>query len=220
MPPVGNDIVDLAAPGNCGKSREGPFLDRVFTGRERLLIARAARPDLLLWALWGAKEAAYKAVSRDDPSVCSIPRRYPVYLEEDWETRRDDHPAGFVITPLGEMALRLVATTDWVHALAAPAAQLERLCPGVDCPAASDDPSAFVREKLLQAIGRRAGCGAGRLCVVKSPDGPGVPRLLFSGRPLAAEFSLSHDGRFTAFVFDPVTLLSALDSTKNRICKS
>jgi hypothetical protein len=28
---VGNDIVDLAAPGNLGKSGDGRFLGRVFT---------------------------------------------------------------------------------------------------------------------------------------------------------------------------------------------
>ena len=82
MPPVGNDIVDLKEPDNCGKSGDDRFLGRVFTPEERDRIVAAACPDQLLWAFWAAKEAAYKAVSRDDPSICSTPRRYGVALDD------------------------------------------------------------------------------------------------------------------------------------------
>ncbi|MBE0557548.1 MAG: 4'-phosphopantetheinyl transferase superfamily protein, partial [Proteobacteria bacterium] len=67
MPGVGNDVVDLNEPDNRGKSGDDRFLGRVFTAEERELIARAAAPNTLLWSLWAAKEAAYKAVSGDDP---------------------------------------------------------------------------------------------------------------------------------------------------------
>ena len=82
LPGVGNDVVDLKEPDNRGKSGDDRFLARVFTAEEREQIAQAAAPDTLLWSLWAAKEAAYKAVSGGDPgAVCSIPRRYPVHLD-------------------------------------------------------------------------------------------------------------------------------------------
>ena len=83
MPGVGNDVVDLKDPENIGKNRDDRFLCRVFTAGERELIASVPSPDTLLWSLWAAKEAAYKAVSSADPAVCSIPHRYRVVLEAE-----------------------------------------------------------------------------------------------------------------------------------------
>jgi phosphopantetheine--protein transferase-like protein len=210
LPPVGNDIVDLAAPGNLGKSGNGRFLSRVFTAEERALIAGAARPDALLWALWAAKEAAYKAVSRGDPAVCSIPRQYRVVLEKGNAVGTAALLAGKVITPGGELALRVALEEDRVHALAAESeAVLDRLCQRVEDLDGTGDPSASVREALLREIARFLGCTAGDLSVVKDSGGPGAPGVLFRGRLLAAEASLSHDGRFAAFAFDPATLIPA-----------
>jgi phosphopantetheine--protein transferase-like protein len=207
---VGNDIVDLAAPGNLGKSGDGRFLGRVFTAEERAFIAGSARPDTLLWALWAAKEAAYKAVSRGDPAVCSIPRQYRVVLDRGNAERTVALLTGKVITPRGELALRIALTADWVHALAAESgAALERLCQRVDDLDGAGDPSAFVRKTLLREIARFLGCAACDLSVIKDPGGLGTPRVLFRGRVLTAEVSLSHDGRFAAFAFDPATLIAA-----------
>jgi len=146
---VGNDIVDLEEPDNRGKSGDGRFLDRVFTPEERGLIAGAANPDAVLWSLWAAKEAAYKAVSRDYPDVCSIPRRYrvvlgtepPSFSEKDHdainETFENHAPSkilsGCVLTPRGDLALSVTVTDGYVHALTAGSeAELERIVRHVD----------------------------------------------------------------------------------------
>ena len=213
LPPVGNDVVDLAAPGNLDKSGDSRFCGRVFTAEERAIIAGAARPDGLLWAFWAAKEAAYKAVSRADPAVCSIPRQYRVVLDTGNAAGTAARLAGKVITPGGELVLRIALTADWVHALAAGSEEdIERICQHVELRegTGSDvNPSAFVRGALLREIARRLDCPVGDLSVVKNPDGLGAPRVLFRVDLLAAEVSLSHDGRFAAFAFDPATLISA-----------
>jgi hypothetical protein len=230
VPPVGNDIVDLAAPGNPGKSGDDRFCSRVFTMEERARIDGAARPDVFLWALWAAKEAAYKAVRRGDPAVCSIPRQYRVEINEDSapgdpvpgfrfcgnesigiDGCRGNILAGKVITPAGELALRIELTADWVHSLAAEsAAVLDRFCRHVEV-LDGGDSSAFVRKGLLREIACLLGCPTGDLSVVKAPGGAGAPGVLFRGRLLAAEVSLSHDGRFAAFAFDPAALPIAED---------
>ncbi len=213
LPGVGNDVVDLKDPENIGKSRDDRFLGRVFTAGERELIASAPFPDTLLWSLWAAKEAAYKAVSSADPTVCSIPRRYRVVLEAEDATRKIVRLAGKVITPRGELVLEVAVSADWVHALAAGAEEaLKRLCRRVKRLEGGKgvvNPSAFVRGALLREIACRLDCPVGDLSVVKNPDGLGAPRVLFRGELLAAEISLSHDGRFAAFAFDPATLIPA-----------
>jgi phosphopantetheine--protein transferase-like protein len=213
LPGVGNDVVDLKDPENIGKSRDDRFLGRVFTAGERELIASAQSPDTLLWSLWAAKEAAYKAVSSGDPAVCSIPRRYRVVLDEEDATRKIVRLAGKVITPRGELVLKVAVSADWVHALAAGAEEaLKRLCRRVkrlEGGKGAENPSAFVRGALLREIARRLDCPVGDLSVIKNQDGLGAPRVLFRGDLLAAEVSLSHDGRFAAFAFDPATLIPA-----------
>ena len=204
MPPVGNDIVDLEESDNRGKSGDGRFLGRIFTPEERELIAGADCPDALLWSLWAAKEAAYKAVSRDNPDVCSIPRRYrailgtaPLFFLEE---NRSDIPifSGRVFTPQGELALRVAVAKGYVHALTAGSeAELERVVQHVD--RVGVDPSAFVRRRVLREIARRNQCPFEDLEIRNDPVGPGAPRVFLRGLPFAADISLSHDGRFAAF---------------------
>ena len=225
MPPVGNDIVDLGEPGNRGKSGDGRFLGRVFTPEERELIAGADDPDALLWSLWAAKEAAYKAVSRANPEVCSIPRRYrvimgtaPPFCPPGKKGGAVPFFSGRVFTPRGELALRIAVAKDYVHALAAGSeSELERTVRRVDrlgvvketggysraaregdCENAPD-PSAFVRGLVLREIARRSGCPLEELTIRNDPAGPAVPRVFLRGLPFAADISLSHDGRFFAF---------------------
>ncbi len=231
MPPVGNDIVDLKDPDNCGKSGDDRFLGRVFTPEERDRIAGAVCPDQLLWAFWAAKEAAYKAVSRDDPSICSTPRRYRV-IPDDWivdhtfSTVEDSagrialdgqdagkpidaaagsegRLAGRVITPRGAAALWIVVTDEYVHALAAAGdddlATLVHRVDRMDAEKETGGASAFVRRQLLLEIAHRLKCPIDDLVIRKEPSDRGAPSVFLRGRPLAAEISLSHDGRFTAF---------------------
>jgi len=233
LPPVGNDIVDLRQTDNQGKSRDDRFVGRVFTTEERDRIAGASCPDKILWALWAAKEAAYKAVSRNAPSIRSTPRRYSVVFDGWNPCRGIDHaehsagrggpdgrgkgektdaPAisegqltGRVLTPGGEVALRTIVTDDYVHALTVSREEdFAALIHRVDLLDAEKDTggaSAFVRRQLLSEIARRLECPLDDLEIRKERSGPGAPGVFLQGRPLAAEVSLSHDGRFTAFAF-------------------
>ena len=233
MPPVGNDVVDLKHPENQGKSKNGRFLNRVFTAEERALISGAARPETLLWALWAAKEAAFKVVSRDEPAAGSTPKRYPIALDAGYEYRKMSGacaPAGPVAplgedlcrtpcslrmpgmllggranTPRGELALRIIVTDDYVHALAAATASdlddiFQRVDP-IDVGEDTGEASGIVRRQLLGEIARRLDCPPGELSVEKEPLGPGAPFVLRRGKRIAADISLSHDGRFAAFAF-------------------
>jgi hypothetical protein len=108
-----------------------------------------------------------------------------------------------VVTPRGEMALRVTVTDDYVHALAAgPDADFAEIIQRVDCREEvgnSGDPSGFVRRQLLAEISRRRAWPIDELSVRNDPSGSGAPRVFLGDRPLALEVSLSHDGRFTAF---------------------
>jgi hypothetical protein len=208
LPAVGNDIVDLREPLNLGKSRDGRFLARVFTVEEQGRIAAAASPDALLWAFWAAKEAAYKCVGRDDSAVASIPRLYPVVIDDETAGGSPEaaEPAGIlyagrVATPRGDIVLRIAVTDQYVHAAAAAAeASLARIVHRVGRMDGTDqagEAPAFIRGLVIREIARRLDCPVGELAV--SPTGSGVPRVFLRGRPLGISISLSHDGRYAAF---------------------
>lgn len=64
---MGVDVVDRTQLRAEGRSRDERFLDRVFTETERERIDRSPDPDLEVWILWAAKEAAFKVVSKLEP---------------------------------------------------------------------------------------------------------------------------------------------------------
>ena len=61
---LGNDTVDLNYAGIAGKSRDTRFVKRVFSDKEQFAISASTDPDLTLWIVWAAKEAAYKIISK------------------------------------------------------------------------------------------------------------------------------------------------------------
>jgi phosphopantetheine--protein transferase-like protein len=219
LPPVGNDIVDLQDPENRGKSRDRRFAGRVFTPRERQRIEAAARPDALLWSLWAAKEAAYKAFSRGNPGIPSIPKQYHVSFDDEAIFAAPQSAAGLpftvggrVVAPPGELALRVWVTGEHVHALAADmperVAQMLWRVVSIDAAAApAEDPSALVRRVLLARVADLLGCPAEVLTVRKEDAGSGAPSVFLGESLVTTEISLSHDGRFVAFALDAAALM-------------
>lgn len=69
---LGNDIVDLSVSRTNLKHLEKNFtrfLGRVFTKKEQDSILTAHYMPKILWAIWAAKEAAYKALKKQFPSL-------------------------------------------------------------------------------------------------------------------------------------------------------
>ena len=204
---MGNDIVDLAEAENIGKSRDELFCRRVFNLEELSMIAGSVRPDSFLWGIWAAKEAAYKAISRSDPTVCSIPKKYPVIIEAESVRGISICLEGKVATPRGELTVNISMDEDMVYAVATRTAEaLRRVVSRVErVDPAKDDSSDILRKILLEEIANRLGFRTGDLSIVKEKCGPGAPFIIFRRNRLPAEISLSHDGRFIAFAFDPET---------------
>ncbi|HET7360869.1 MAG TPA: 4'-phosphopantetheinyl transferase superfamily protein [Salinimicrobium sp.] len=61
---IGNDVVDLHLAKKESNWNRPRFLFKIFSKKERLLIASAANKTLMVWRLWTMKEAAYKAHQR------------------------------------------------------------------------------------------------------------------------------------------------------------
>jgi len=172
----------LADPQNGGRSADKRLLHRVLTAPERLLVAVSPEPDAMLWSLWAAKEAAYKAWSRSHSGLFS-PASFVVEFAPGLLLAR-------VVKGDWSVAVRWTRGPDWVHALAAdvPESVVVRV------ERADGEPSESVRRLAVREF---SGVGGPAARVIGKP-----PRLVWEGGEQAV--SLSHDGPYVAVAFhDP-----------------
>lgn len=183
---LGNDVVDLGQPSTQPGAQHPRFDARVFTERERALIAAAATPNAR-WKLWAAKEAAFKAAKKLDPSVVWAPARFEVTLTAPL--------AGSVRHGGRSFALRLLENDQLVHALAQQGTLAEDVLCGVAERAGADE-SAAASAFACGEIAARLGVPVRRVTIAKRGR---VPVLCVDGAPARADLSLSHHGRFVAY---------------------
>jgi len=204
--------VDLTDPQNTGKSQDTRFVNRVFTPGEQELISLAANQDALLWAIWAGKEAAYKAVRKNEPAATSIPHSYDVSLNspEEYFPAKERFIRGSVKTPYGDVAIRAFMTSDYVHCIGSIELQgngerivshVERIGPDTGATPACE--SAFVRRALRLRLSEYCNLSLENIEIrrVKGPLGMEPPFVLVNGKKAAIDISMSHDGSFAAYAF-------------------
>ncbi len=202
-------------------------MQRVFTPSERDRIAGSEQPDRALWALWAAKETAYKVLSKSSPFLSAVPRLFPVNLHcPDPAAPRGGTMEGTVDGPLGRVAVRVFHTAEYVHclgtdeddALEGIIAWVIRLAkePG---PSPSPDESRLTREAAVRILSEHLGPAAGEIDIrrIKRDRGQGPPVVYARGRRTAIDISLSHDGSFGALVLLPSQRSADRSSRTSRI---
>jgi hypothetical protein len=190
---IGNDVVDLLDPETRLGGLHPRFAERVFTARERAALEASPSPRLMHWALWAAKESAYKALKRLVPEAVFAPKAFEVE-PPPWPVPSAAGVAtGRVFYHGRRFELALHRHGAIVHAIAtsdvaADAAVLWRV------KRAEGDPGLAVRGLAAGAIGFALGLDPAGLRIVGRP-----PVATYRGRRLAVDVSLSHHGRFVAF---------------------
>lgn len=216
-PLVGVDVVDRTRARTGRYLGDERFIQRVFSPRERRRLEGVADPEVEMWRLWAAKEAAYKVVSKlgDAP---------PVFQHARFEVT---DPAGNPVRHLSwgdvHLSIGVSATTErvlawaWIGAstpLFVGYGSVEELRSRWEL---SDDPdtwiprhfsreeseaihglhSALVRLAARRDAARLLGVREDRLAIVCPPGHTGLrpPYLRDRGTVRAdADVSLSHDG--------------------------
>ncbi|OPY04324.1 MAG: hypothetical protein A4E67_02442 [Syntrophaceae bacterium PtaB.Bin038] len=187
----------------------------MFTSAESSRIRDFPEPDVLLWALWAGKEAAFKVLAKKDPALPFIPRIFEVRLDtcglraaSTCAGTCNAPAAGAVLTPEGAIPLRVYLRGTCVHALALSGGEeyfdhvawrVEVLpeLKGVDAP---EEESRIVREALKRCVAAHLGWNRKELEIRRTESGSrrGPPRLYYRGKRTTLDMSLSHDGRFGA----------------------
>jgi hypothetical protein len=208
---VGNDVVDLKTPEARNKSLDVRFIQKTLNRDEQQVVFVSAKPDSILWALWAAKETAYKAVSKSIPDITSAPRCYPVTLDCG---DRDAEAFGAVYTPVGVVPVKIFFHSDYVHCIGGTGCSrnLEEILFGLGEIRSDEEPffySLSERESLTarKLIKKRIASCFGRnpddihVVCENGPRSHGPPKVCFKGQKGQIDISLSHDGRFAAYAF-------------------
>jgi hypothetical protein len=190
---VGNDVVDLADPEARLSGLHPRFDERVFRAVERDLLEASPSRHALHWALWAAKESAFKALKRVAPQTVFSPREFEVDLSPLPPTGTGGVAEGWVFYRGHRFNLELRLDGTSVHAVARSLDTAgARILGGVE--RAAGDPGIAVRRLAATAIGSALGLDEGGVRIFRRP-----PVATHRGRRLEVDVSLSHHGRFVAF---------------------
>ena len=202
MPYVGNDVVDLREPANAGKSRNSRFLKKILTDAEIEFVQNAENPDMALWSLWACKETAYKVIKKSFPDAAFLPRRWAVIFKKFQSV----YSYGEVVIPgKDRVYIRLTSNPQYVHCVGATVlAALDKLIWSVDTLPKKEkiDPSLYLRRCLGQSLSKHFFLNFPDIQIKRTRENGELqpPRVYADGRKTGIDISLSHDGRFVAYV--------------------
>ena len=189
---VGNDVVDLADPETRLGGLHPRWVERVFGAAEREALEASPSRHLLHWALWAAKESAYKARKRLEPETVFSPREFEVELSPLPATGAGV-AVGRVVHRGDVFDLEVHLDGASVHAVATSEDEAgARVLWKVD--EARGDPGVAARRLAATAIGSALGLDPADLRIVGRP-----PVATCRDRRIEVGVSLSHHGRFVAF---------------------
>lgn len=194
-PVVGNDIVDLGDAETRLDQVHPRFLRRVFTQTEGQRILSSADSRASLWGHWAAKESAYKAACKRNPS---LPFAHSSFVVEEWEDAEAQGPTGRVVHAGYDYLVDVVRGSDWLHAVALPLDRKRpepKLVSGVETCPEELDASTAVRLFACERLAKELGCDPGQLTITHTRP----PLLLREGRATGVGISLSHHGRWLGF---------------------
>jgi hypothetical protein len=209
---VGNDVVDLRHPDTRQKSRDHRFVRRVLLPEEQEQVYNDPHPDCRLWMFWAVKETAYKIFSKKNPSISSSPLKYKTERLEELFLPGHTSDRRFtcaVTSPGGRAVIIIYAGSDYLHAFAGlgngetPGSMHIRVFHlGEEYEKKGKTDSVIVRNVLRNYLGRYWHISLSRIAIhrEKNERGLGAPRVYINDEKAPVDVSISHHGRYGAFV--------------------
>jgi phosphopantetheinyl transferase (holo-ACP synthase) len=195
--------VDLQEPANAEKSKNSRFLKKILTNAEIEFVQHAKNPDAALWSHWACKETAYKVIKKSFPDASFLPRRWQITFNK----RESTHSDGEVTIPGHDSVfIRLFTNPQNVHCIGADVlTALDKLIWSVDVLPEKEkiNPSLYSRYCLGQSLAKNFSINFHHIKIKRTRENGELqpPRVYVGGKKTNIDISLSHDGRFVAYVF-------------------
>lgn len=190
---LGNDIVDLSVAKKQKRTFSPRFLNKVFTKNEQSYLWEAEDPFTRLWLLWSIKESTYKCHLKN----CGTRLFNPVKINcipqnENCFSAVIDHRTYHTFS---------TSSTDFIHTIATEDSDF----PTVHYFRTNgllEETRKIVYSELITEISQLFDVKPSRLQISK--DKTGIPQVHLNGRPLPLSISISHHGKYGAFVYRPI----------------
>jgi phosphopantetheinyl transferase (holo-ACP synthase) len=111
---IGNDVVDLLQSRKDSNWQRKGYIEKIFNPEEQLYISNASDPEIMVWALWSMKEAAYKVYNRKTKVREYIPKKLNCFIESQNEILI----TGKVICSENTFHTRTILSNDFIHTVA------------------------------------------------------------------------------------------------------
>jgi phosphopantetheinyl transferase (holo-ACP synthase) len=178
---LGNDIVDIAFTAEHNPR----FVDRIISPLEKSLFPPLTLNDPLLWKLWAAKEAAYKAIKQK----LDIPFHHREFLVNSTLSSVSYHEQTLQLSVMqnGDFVFAVVSdlSAEQIHSRFATFAQEPT----------ADQQSQKARAMLLELAAESLQLPEAELSLQSDAR---IPRICYQGQRLNVPVSLTHHGRGVA----------------------
>lgn len=188
---IGNDIIDLQLAARQSNWKRKGFLDKLFSQEEQCLVFDSASPFRMVWKLWSMKESAYKVHVRKTGERRFNPRRFSCEIM--------DQGKGLVHIDTNMYLTITEAQNDFMHTMAHDPCFEQELFSETIINEDRGDLGTILRSSLVKDMAERMKMPDTELQVKK--NGLHIPELYCNSRKLKDLCSLSHHGRFGAYLF-------------------
>jgi len=187
---IGNDIVDISLAITQSNWRRKGFLEKLFSDSEIDLVMKDKHPTKMVWRLWSMKESAYKAEYR----LNKIRKFNPQQLE----CEVIDEQLGEVKIGINKYKIRTETNQFYIHSIALKSSFKESVQQQIhnnESLANSDE----LHGLLLQHVAFSGNYNQRELLLKKTTEF--IPELFRNKNKLETICSLSHHGRYGAYIF-------------------
>ncbi len=186
---IGNDVIDLQLAAIQSNWQRPGFRAKIFTEAENRLIDGAQDPFRTVWRLWSMKESGYKAYLRLHPKRFFDPKKMECSIAEN----------GSGQVQVGGYSFQTATTCEeerlYTTAVLGRESQFMGQCFTIPD---MEDASTYCHQRLRQHCADHWSILEEQLRIEKTDQG--VPRISCRSTHKSRAISISHHGRFGAYI--------------------
>ena len=185
---IGNDIIDIKLFQQETNWERPNFLQKIYTEKERSQILQSDAPEILVAIFWAMKEACYKAHQRK----FSLPRKYNPSAYECVlnDIKLKDAFFGNVKISEHYYSAEIVKTENYIHSVVKD--------PQIKFLQKIYEEEVNIKTEIIAHYSDFQKLPASEIIIQK--DENFIPHLFYKGINKSIPFSISHHGKFSAFV--------------------
>ncbi|MDR6301602.1 4'-phosphopantetheinyl transferase family protein [Mesonia maritima] len=184
---IGNDVVNLSLAKQESNWQRPRFLQKIFTKREQQQINKSSEPEKLVWLFWSMKEAAYKASQR-------LQNSSPTFNPSQFECKIDVEKHNFFRGKVSYKNETFFSTSliieNTIFSYCKKNNSVEIFHKIVE--------AEKLKSEIIKSFSRLKNLPEENISIQKNENQ--IPYFFYEKEMLSNSFSLSHHGKFAAFI--------------------